>query len=237
MSTALAAIGMQAGYGNLTVVREFSLEAASGRLTALIGSNGAGKTTALRTLCGLLRPATGRILLDGEDITAHSTNERVARGLVMVPEGRMVFANLSVEDNLRVASLPRRVRGRAESNLAAVLERFPRLAERRDQRAGTLSGGEQQMLAIGRALMAEPRVLLLDEPTLGLAPIMVATVFATIAALRDEGMTIIMAEQDVQRTLQTADHAYVIENGRLVHGGTGKSLQNDPRIRAAYLGL
>lgn len=237
MSAALVAEHLAAGYGAVTVVRDMSLAAEADRLTGLIGSNGAGKTTTFRVLAGLLPAARGRILLDGEDVTALPARDRVERGLVMVPEGRMMFARLSVEENLRVASLPRRVRDRVEQNLNAVLDRFPRLAERRNQLAGTLSGGEQQILAIGRALMAEPRVLLLDEPTLGLAPVMVARVFETVAALRADGITIVMAEQDVTRTLRIADRAYVLENGVPVTTGSGTELLDDPRVRSAYLGL
>lgn len=237
MTLQLSIQNLQAGYGAVTVVRGLSIGAQATRLTALIGSNGAGKTTTLRTLSGLLPPFAGRILLDGEDITTLSTSQRVEKGIVMVPEGRMVFATLTVEENLRVASLPKRVRSRVETNLSSVIERFPRLGDRRDQLAGTLSGGEQQMLAIGRALMAEPRVLLLDEPTLGLAPLVVMELFQAIADLRSAGMTIIMAEQDIQRTLKLADHAYLIENGLLAGSGSGAELLADERVKTAYLGL
>lgn len=237
MRSALSLEQVNAGYGGVQALSGFSFQAQANVLTALIGSNGAGKTTAMRVISGLLAPKEGHVMLDGIDITRSRASERVARGLVMVPEGRMVFAAMTVEENLRVASLPARVRKHVEANLGQAFERFPRLAERRGQLAGTLSGGEQQMLAIGRALMAEPSVLLLDEPTLGLAPIMADAVFETISSLVGEGITIVIAEQDIGRTLSAAEHAYVLENGRVTNQGPGHQLLKDDSVRETFLGL
>lgn len=237
MTDALVLTGVSSGYGAVVALHEISVRVAEGSVTALIGSNGAGKTTALRTIAGMLPARQGRIEFDGADITSLRADQRVERGIALVPEGRLVFAQMTVEENLRVGAIARRARPSAADRLSAVYTRFPRLAERRSQLAGTLSGGEQQMLAIGRALMADPHILLLDEPTLGLAPLMADVIFETIEELCSGGLTILIAEQDVRRTLALAVHAYVLENGRVVLDGTGSDLENDPNIKKAYLGL
>lgn len=237
MTDALVLTGLSSAYGAVVALHDMSARVAERSVTALIGSNGAGKTTALRTIAGMLPARQGSIQFNGEDITALRADQRVERGIAMVPEGRMVFAQMTVEENLRVGAIARRARLAAADRLAAVYARFPRLAERRRQPAGTLSGGEQQMLAIGRGLMADPRILLLDEPTLGLAPLMADMIFETIKELCSDGLTILIAEQDVRRTLALSSHAYVLENGRVVLDGAGAELENDPKIKTAYLGL
>jgi branched-chain amino acid transport system ATP-binding protein len=226
-----------AGYGAAEVLHGVSLAVASGSVTALIGGNGAGKTTLMRVLAGAVPLSAGRIAFDGRPQERLAACRRVASGLVLVPEGRLVFPQMTVEENLRVGGIAVARRGGAAARLASIYELFPRLAERRRQLGGTLSGGEQQMLAIGRGLMAAPRLLLLDEPTLGLAPLMVREIFATITRLRQAGTTILLAEQDVPRSLGIADRAYVIENGRVAFSGTGAALLDDDRVRSSYLGL
>jgi len=237
MTDALVLTGLSSGYGAVVALHDVSARVAERSVTALIGSNGAGKTTALRTIAGTLPARQGRIELDGADVTSLRADQRVERGIAMVPEGRMVFAQMTVEENLRVGAIARRARPDASERLADVFARFPRLAERRRQLAGTLSGGEQQMLAIGRALMADPRILLLDEPTLGLAPLMAEAIFETIKELCGDGLTILIAEQDVRRTLALSSRAYVLENGRVVLDGIGAELEHDPNIKKAYLGV
>jgi len=221
----------------VTVLRGVSLAAPEGSITALVGANGAGKSTLMRVLAGLLDPSEGRLAFAGEDITALPAHRRVGRGLVLVPEGRLVFPHLSVAENLRLGAWAPHARSHASDTVLQVETLFPRLAERRAQHAGSLSGGEQQMLALGRGLMARPRLLLLDEPTLGLAPQMARAIFDTVTRLRDAGLTILIAEQDVRTTLAIADHAWVLENGRIKKQGAAASLRDDPEIRAAYLGL
>jgi branched-chain amino acid transport system ATP-binding protein len=233
----LAIEGLTAGYGAATVLRDLSLAVPAGRITALVGANGAGKTTLMRVLAGLLEPSAGTIRFDGTEIAGAPSHRRVERGLVLVPEGRLVFPNLSVAENLRLGAWAPNARAEEAASAARVHALFPRLAERRDQEAGSLSGGEQQMLALARGLMARPRLLLLDEPTLGLAPQMAQTIFGTIARLRADGITVLIAEQDVRTTLAIADRAYVLENGRIKKQGAAASLRDDPEIRAAYLGL
>lgn len=236
MSRSLDIRDLVAGYGEVTVLRGLSLRAEAGSITAVIGSNGAGKTTLLRVLSGLLAPQGGQVLLGGEDVTGHPAHRLVAEGCVMVPEGRMVFPELSVSENLTLGAVTPRGLARREETRAEVMRLFPRLEDRESQRADTLSGGEQQMLALGRGLMARPEVLLLDEPTLGLAPTMAKQIFRMIPRLRDMGLTILLSEQDVRRTLAISDHAYVLENGRIVKEGPSRTLANDPDIRSAYLG-
>ena len=226
-----------AGYGAAEVLHGVSLGAAEGRVTALLGANGAGKTTLMRAVAGLVAAARGRILFAGEAIEGWPSDRRVEAGIVLVPEGRLIFPEMTVEENLRVGAFARHARGQAVAGLERAYALFPRLRERRRQLGATLSGGEQQMLAIGRGLMARPKLLLLDEPTLGLAPIAARGIFATVAALREEGLTILIAEQDVRSTLAVADRGTVLENGRAAAEGEGAALLADPRIRAAYLGL
>jgi branched-chain amino acid transport system ATP-binding protein len=232
---------LHAGYGLSEVLVGTSLTVKAGTVVALIGANGAGKTTTMRAISGLVTPTHGEVLLDGKPVQGLAAS-RVARlGLAHSPEGRKVFAPLSVEDNLLLGAfpwLPRffGFRKKAAGDLARIYDLFPRLAERRRQLAGTLSGGEQQMLAIGRALMARPKVMLLDEPSMGLAPVIVQEVFRTIRRLKAEGMTMLLVEQFARAALEVADHAYVMERGRIVVEGTPADLGRDERVLAAYLG-
>ena len=226
-----------AGYGASEILHGVSLQVPTGQVTALLGANGAGKTTLMKVLAGLLPVHSGALSLHGESLTGAASHRRVGNGMVLVPEGRMVFPSLTVRENLRLGGITPRVRARWKDNLERVYDIFPKLKQREAQAAATLSGGEQQMLAIGRGLMSEPRLMLLDEPTLGLAPLICAQIFELIDRLRREGLTVLLAEQDVRRTLAVADQAYVIENGRVAAHGSGDELANDPRIRAAYLGL
>ena len=238
MSTNMLTLqGIAAGYGQIQILRSVSIAVAAGEVTALIGGNGAGKTTIMRTIAGVLPLKAGRLLFDGQDIGAWPANRRVDAGLVLVPEGRLVFPNMSVEENLRVGAIAPRARSRASARRDEMYDMFPRLRERRNQRAGTMSGGEQQMLAIARGLMAYPKLLLMDEPTLGLAPVMTKEIFATIARLRDLGVTILLAEQDVRQTLAVADRGHVVENGAVTLSGSGAALAGDERVREAYLGI
>jgi branched-chain amino acid transport system ATP-binding protein len=231
---------LQAGYGKVQVLHGIDLEVAEGQLVTLIGSNGAGKTTTLRALSGMIRPESGRIRLDGRDITGLPSHAITRRGLAHSPEGRRVFATLSVADNLVMGAFPRLTGSRPRGDVSADLDRmyalFPRLKERTAQLAGTLSGGEQQMLAMARALMLNPGVLLLDEPSMGLAPRLVGEVFATIARLKEARTTMLLVEQFAQAALEVADFGYVLENGRLTASGPAMALRNDPAVRAAYLG-
>jgi branched-chain amino acid transport system ATP-binding protein len=231
---------LSAGYGKVQVLHAISLHVGEGRLVTLIGSNGAGKTTTLRALSGMIQPASGRILLGGQDIAGMNSFEITKRGVAHSPEGRRVFSTLSVEDNLTLGAFTRltgsRAKGDVKADLGRMLELFPRLAERRAQLAGTLSGGEQQMLAMARALMLNPDVLLLDEPSMGLAPRLVEEVFATIARLRQQRITMLLVEQFAAAALEVADFGYVLENGRITASGEAAALKNDPAVRAAYLG-
>lgn len=226
-----------AGYGNAIAVHDVSIEIREHGITALLGSNGAGKSTLLKAIAGLLRLRAGKLIYEDEDISHSQCHERVERGIVLVPEGRMIFPAMSVQDNLRIGAFTPRARKCTKESLEAVYNYFPRLKERRMQFAGTMSGGEQKMLAIGLGLMACPRFLLLDEPTLGLAPLIARGIFKTIDQLRVSGLTILLAEQDVRRTLQISDQAYVFENGRAVMEGSGAALLSDPKISTAYLGI
>jgi branched-chain amino acid transport system ATP-binding protein len=237
MTTLLAADSVVAGYGDVLVVHGVAIGAEEGRITALIGANGAGKTTLMRAIAGVLPLAAGALTFAGRAIDRLRAHGRVEAGLVLVPEGRLIFPHMTVEENLRIGAINRRARPVLAEGLDEVYALFPRLAERRRQLGGTLSGGEQQMLALARGLMAKPRLLMLDEPTLGLAPIMTRLIFETLARLRAAGLTILLAEQDVAQTLALADRAYVLENGRIALEGSGRELLDDPRVKAAYLGL
>jgi ABC-type branched-subunit amino acid transport system ATPase component len=230
-----------AGYGTGTVLHGIDIEVGAGQLVALIGPNGAGKTTAMRTISGMIRARSGAIRLDGRDIVGVHANRLARMGLAHVPEGRRIFAPLSVEDNLLLGAYGRLPKlfgftGAAKGDIERIYTLFPRLKERRRQAAGTLSGGEQQMLAIGRALMSRPRVLLLDEPSMGLAPVMVQEVFATIGRLRSEGMSMLLVEQFAESALALADRAYVMEGGRIAFSGNAAELAADRRVVDAYLG-
>lgn len=225
------------GYGDVEILHEVSLEVKRGEIVALIGANGAGKTTLLKTISGLIRVWNGQIMFDGKSIRNWKSHRTVAAGLVQVAEGRKLFPNLSVRENLEMGSFIRRARRKRSKNMNNIFEMFPRLEERRRQLAGTLSGGEQQMLAIARALMAEPKLLMLDEPSLGLAPLIVENIFNVIDTINQQGMTILIVEQNAVTTLAMAHRAYVLENGRIVLSGTGEELLEDERIRTAYLGL
>jgi branched-chain amino acid transport system ATP-binding protein len=211
--------GLVAGYGQITILREVGLRVGPGELVALVGVNGAGKTTLMKTIAGLVPPAAGRISFDGADSNGRGAEHMVRAGVVLVPEGRMVFPRMTVWENLMLGGVHPRPRPRREANLRRVLDLFPRLAERREQKAGTMSGGEQQMLAIGRGLMAEPKLLMLDEPSLGLSPLMVQETYAALRRLNAEGLTILLAEQNVKLSLAVSSRGYVIENGRIVLAG------------------
>jgi branched-chain amino acid transport system ATP-binding protein len=225
-----------AGYGGVPVLHEISMTVEAGKITAVIGSNGAGKTTTLKAIVNAIGVLSGEILLEGEGITNLTPHEVVRRGISLVPEGRKIFARLSVLENLKVGAFVERDRKKIKARLAEVFDFFPRLAERRNQLGSTLSGGEQQMLAIGRALMSNPKVLLLDEPSMGLAPLITDLVFEAIERLRTKGSTILLVEQNARRALSMVDIAYVLESGKIVMSGPGKLLLSDQRIVDAYLG-
>jgi ABC-type branched-subunit amino acid transport system ATPase component len=231
----LAASAIRAGYGDVEVLHELALAVHEGELVAMLGANGAGKTTAMRALSGLLRPVRGAIELGGIDIAGEPAHRIARSGLVLVPEGRQVFPELSVLDNLRLGAYGRRD-GDIEAEIDRMIERFPLLRARAGHRAGLLSGGEQQMLALARGLIAAPRVLLLDEPSLGLAPAAIAQLFAALAGLRDDGMTLLLVDQMAGLALALADRAYVIETGRIVHEGAAAEVAGDAALEQAYLG-
>jgi branched-chain amino acid transport system ATP-binding protein len=236
MTDLLEAQGLEAAYGAVVALRGVSLRVAAGELVALIGANGAGKSTLLNVLSGLVPARRGHVLFDGAEVTRLRADLRVARGLVQVPEGREILRRLSVEDNLRLGAYRRNDASAVRQDLEAVYRRFPVLAERRSQSAGTLSGGEQQMLAVGRALLARPRLLLLDEPSLGLAPMLVQQVFQLVSQLRAEGLTVLLVEQNARQALQVADRAYLLQSGSVVLEGPSQELARDPRVQQAYLG-
>jgi branched-chain amino acid transport system ATP-binding protein len=227
--------GLETSYGGIAALRGISFEVAPGSVVALVGANGAGKSTTLNTISGLLVPGAGSIRFAGQEIGGWRADRVASLGLVQVPEGRQVLAPLTVEENLLLGAYTRRDRD-VRSDLAGIYDRFPRLVERRTQFAGSLSGGEQQMLAIGRALMSRPRLLMLDEPSLGLAPLIVAEVFRLIASLKEQGSTILLVEQNARKALAVADTAYVLEGGRITRSGPAAALRDDPGIVAAYLG-
>jgi branched-chain amino acid transport system ATP-binding protein len=236
----LRVANLVAGYGKVQVLHGLDLAVPEGSLVTLIGANGAGKSTTLRALSGLIAPQSGSIRLAGEEIAGLPSYEITRRGMAHSPEGRRVFPSLTVTDNLMLGAFPRLTGGRdrrqVQGDLKHMFELFPRLYERREQLAGTLSGGEQQMLAMGRALMLRPRVLLLDEPSMGLAPRLVEEVFATIAQLKAAKTTMLLVEQFAAAALEVADHGYVLENGHVTMSGNAVQLRNDPAMRAAYLG-
>ncbi len=228
--------GLEVAYGRTSAVRGISINVGDGQAVCLIGANGAGKTTTMRAISGLVRPRAGRIRFAGRDITGQPAHRIAAAGLRQVPEGRQCFAELTVAENLALGAYLTPARNEVARRQESVLARFPRLRERLGQLAGSMSGGEQQMLAIGRALMGAPRLLLLDEPSMGLAPLFVEEIFAIIAALKADGTTILLVEQNASAALDVADHAYVLENGRIVLSGPAADVANDPGVAAAYLG-
>jgi branched-chain amino acid transport system ATP-binding protein len=230
--------GIEAYYGRVRALADVTLAVDTGEVVALIGSNGAGKTTTLRTISGLLHPATGTIRFAGQDITDVPAARRVGMGICQVPEGRRLFPRMTVQDNLTLGSYTRRDgAARVQRDRERVFELFPRLKERQSQIAGTLSGGEQQMLAIGRALMSQPKVLMMDEPSLGLAPILVETIFEIIAEINQQGIPILLVEQNAHKALEVAHRAYVLETGSIVKSGPGKELLQSEDVVKAYLGM
>lgn len=229
--------GINVFYGDVQVLWEVSFEVDEGEIMVIVGSNGAGKTTTLKTTSGLLHPASGTIRFLGEKIDRVSPHRVVEMGIAHIPEGRRLFPYMTTLENLEMGAYTSRARGKRKENLEWVFELFPILRERKDQLAGTLSGGEQQMLAIGRGLMSGPRLLMLDEPSLGLAPMLVLEVFETVKRINEQGVTIILVEQNVHHALELADRAYVLENGRITLEGTGKELLENDYVKEAYLGL
>jgi len=232
----LSVRNIDVGYGAVQAVWDVSFDVGDGEVVTLIGANGAGKTTILKTLCRLLVPRRGQVLFDGEDVRGLAPYELVARGLVLIPEARQLWPGMTVEENLELGAYSRSARGERARTLEAVHAMFPQLEKRARQKAGTLSGGEQQMCAIGRGLMARPRLLLLDEPALGLAPILVREVFAALKRIREQGVTILLVEQNVHHALALADRAYVLETGRVTLSGTSAALARDPRVQQQFLG-
>ena len=229
--------GLEAGYDDVQVLWGISLKVERGTMTTLVGTNGAGKTTTLRAITGSIRPRAGRIAFNGEDVTRLAAHSKAARGLVLVPEGRQLFSDMSVEENLEMGAYSARARRRFAEQLDRVYTLFPRLKERRTQKAGTFSGGEQQMLAIARGLMSAPKVLMIDELSLGLAPVVVQQLFATLETLKASGMTVLLVEQNVHLALAVSDYAYVIAEGRPFTEGRPTDVAAKPEIRQAYLGL
>ncbi len=223
-------------YGVIQAIKGISFEVNEGEIISLIGANGAGKTTILHTVTGLLSPKKGSIIFEGKDITKTPAHKIVSLGMAHVPEGRRVFAEMSVYQNLKMGAYTRSDKGEIEQMLEKVYKRFPRLEERKNQLAGTLSGGEQQMLAMGRALMSNPRIILMDEPSMGLSPILVNEIFDIIQSVSEAGTTVLLVEQNAKKALAIADRAYVLETGRIVMSGDAKDLMNDDSIKKAYLG-
>ncbi len=223
-------------YGVIQALHEISLTVKPGEIVTLIGSNGAGKTTTLGALSGLIKPSGGTVSFRDRDLFSMPPHERVPFGLVQVPEGRRIFGTMTVAENLDLGAYARKDRGTLPKELDEIYQLFPRLAERRKQAAGTMSGGEQQMLAVGRALMSRPQLLLLDEPSLGLAPLLVKEIFNVVTRIREQGVTVLLVEQNAHLALQIADRAYVLETGHITLEGDAKTLARDPRIKAAYLG-
>lgn len=223
-------------YGVIQAIKGVSFEVNQGEVIALIGANGAGKTTILQTITGLLSPKKGSVLFEGQDLTKIPAHKIVSLGMAHVPEGRRVFADLSVYENLKMGAFTRKDKNEISESLEKVYARFPRLEERKNQRAGTLSGGEQQMLAMGRALMSKPRIILMDEPSMGLSPLFVSEIFDIIEKISKSGTTVLLVEQNAKKALSIADRAYVLETGSIVMSGKASELMNDPSVKKAYLG-
>ena len=228
---------VDAGYGSTVILQDISLHVEPGEVVTIVGANGAGKTTLLRTISGLVTPRTGSITFEGRDITKLAAHETVDRGVTLIPEGRQLFPDMTVRDNLLMGAYSRHARDYQDDTLRQVLELFPRLRERLDQHASSLSGGEQQMVAIARGMMARPKLLMFDEPSLGLAPIIVAQVFEVIAQVAATGTTVLIVEQNVFHTLKAADRGYVLENGRMVLSDDAEALLQNDHVRQAYLGI
>ncbi len=224
-------------YGNIHALRGVSLSVKDGEVVTLIGANGAGKSTTLRTISGILQPREGQVVLDGQPITGLPPHEIVARGVCQVPEGRRIFSRMSVLENLEMGAFARKDRAQVPSDIERVFELFPRLKERISQKGGTLSGGEQQMLAIGRALMSRPKILLLDEPSMGLSPILVETIFQTIQEINQQGVTVLLVEQNALMALQVANRGFVLETGTIVLDDTAANLRENETVQKAYLGI
>ena len=237
MAALLEVNGLRSGYGRVTALWDVSFEVLQGEVVTLLGSNGAGKTTTLRTISGLLAAQAGSILFEGREVTHARSDQLVAMGIIHVPEGRQLWARLSVQDNLELGAYLPHAKARRQQSLRKVFELFPRLAERRNQAAGTLSGGERQMCALGRGLMGLPRLLMLDEPSLGLAPRLVSEMFDTLRTLQSEGLTVLLVEQNVHQALELATRGYVLETGRVALSGPSPELLANPHVRAAYLGV
>ena len=236
MSALLEVRDLQVAYGHIEAVQGISFDVNAGEIRTLVGANGAGKSTTLLALSGLVKPKSGSIRFEGEELTKLKTHQIVERGLVQVAEGRAILTTLTVRENLELGAYRRMDRAAIAGDLERVLTLFPRLSERLDALAGNLSGGEQQMLAIGRALLAKPRLLLLDEPSMGLAPIIVQDIFRTLREINGDGLTIFLVEQNVRQALKIAQHGYVLESGKIVLDGSGSVLLNDPKVLAAYMG-
>ena len=232
----LSVNNLQVHYGMIQAIKDVSFEVNEGEVIALIGANGAGKTTILHTVSGLLQPTKGNVIFEGQDITKIPAHKIVSLGMAHVPEGRRVFAQLTVLENLKLGAYTRKDKNEMEETLKMIYKRFPRLEERKNQIAGTLSGGEQQMLAMGRALMSHPKIILMDEPSMGLSPIFVEEVFKIIRDISAEGVTVLLVEQNAKKALNIADRAYVLETGNIILQGDAKKLMNDESVKKAYLG-
>jgi len=229
--------GIASGYGEVQILWNTSIKLEKGKLTSLVGSNGVGKTTLLRTVMGLIKPWQGSIVFNGKDVTRMSPHAKAANGIVLVPEGRQLFTDMSVYENLEMGAFTKRAKGNFKQNLEKVYEMFPRLKERADQKTGTLSGGEQQMVAVGRGLMADPAVLMIDELSLGLAPFLVLDLFEILRRLRKEGLTMLLVEQNVQMALAVSDYAYVVADDKVEIEGPSREVATNPNVREAYLGI
>ncbi len=225
------------GYGDVQILWDVSLNLQQGKLTSLVGSNGAGKTTLLRTITGLIKPWQGTVAFKGEDISKQSPHAKAAKGLVLVPEGRQLFTDMSIYENLEMGAFTKRAKAHFNDNLEKVYTMFPRLKERASQKTGTLSGGEQQMVAVGRGLMAQPDILIIDELSLGLAPFLVLELFEILKKLKDDGLTMLLVEQNVQMALAVSDYAYVLAEGRVEFDGPSREIAANPKVREAYLGI
>ncbi|RTL32151.1 MAG: ABC transporter ATP-binding protein [Burkholderiales bacterium] len=232
----LAVRQLHVSYGGIKAVKNLDLDVHEGELVSLIGANGAGKTTTLKAICGLLAPQSGEVRYQGRSLLGQGAWTLVSQGLVMVPEGRGIFTRMSIDENLRMGAYLRQDKAQIEADIDSVYQRFPRLKERQRQLAGTLSGGEQQMLAMGRALLAKPRLLLLDEPSMGLSPIMVDKIFEVVRDVSRQGVSVLLVEQNAHRALEMADRAYVLESGEVALSGPARELLGNPQVQAAYLG-